>query len=86
MRIIGTAQNKEEPRMVRLLSALVFAVVLLFGLGSVPSASYAASNEGGKGAKPIVVAMEHGDEEDADDSDDNDGEDDDSEDDDGGDE
>jgi len=85
MRIIGTAQNKEELRMVKLLSALVFAVALLFGLGSVPSASYASSDEEAKDAKPIVVAMEHGDEEDADDSDD-DSEDDDSEDDDGGDE
>jgi hypothetical protein len=72
--------------MVKLLSALVFAIALLFGWGSVPSASYAASDEEAKDAKPIVVAMEHGDEEDADDSDDDDGEDDDSEDDDGGDE
>jgi len=68
--------------MVKLLSALVFAIALLFGLGSVPSASYAASDEGAKDAKPIVVAMEHGDEEDADDSEDDDSKDDDSEDDD----
>jgi len=72
--------------MVKLLSALVFAIALLFGWASVPSASYAASDEEAKDAKSIIVAMEHGDEEDADDSDDDDGEDDDSEDDDGGDE
>jgi hypothetical protein len=72
--------------MVKLLSALVFAIALLFGWGSVPSASYAAWDEEAKDAKPIVVAMEHGDEEDADDSDDGEDDDSDGEDDDGGDE
>jgi hypothetical protein len=71
--------------MVKLLSALVFAIALLFGWASVPSTSYAASDEEAKDAKSIIVAMEHGDAEDADDSDDDDDEDDDSDDDDNGD-
>jgi phosphopantothenoylcysteine synthetase/decarboxylase len=68
-------------KMLKFLSALVFAIAVLIGLGALPSLSYATSDEEAKAADPLVVAMSHGDhdedKDDDDDEDDDDGDDDD---------
>ena len=69
--------------MLKFLSALIFTIALLVGLGALPSLTYATSDEEAKATDSFVVAMSHGDhDEDDDDEDDDDEDEDDDEDDD----
>ena len=68
--------------MLKFLSALIFTIALLVGLGALPSLTYATSDEEAKATDPLMVAMSHGDHDDDEEDDDDDDEDDDDEDDD----